>query len=66
MVYFPGAMPSGTVYWKVEAQESEALEPQLPVAAEGHPPSIDLITIHLESLVGARSVVKLTWQEPPL
>lgn len=31
-----------------------------------HPPSIDVMTIHLEILVGSMSVVKLTWQEPVL
>lgn len=39
--------------------------PRLPGASEGQPPSMDLMTCHLESLVGIVSLVMETWHEPP-
>src|SRR5271154_2717060 len=65
MVYSPGEIPAGTVYWKVAAPVPAALAGRLPGTSAGQPPSIDLMTIHFELFVGCRSVVRLTWQDPP-
>ena len=39
--------------------------PTFPGLVEGQPPSMDLMTLKTESLVGGVSVVSEIWQEPP-
>ena len=48
------------------ALEPEGSSARLPsVVLLGQPPIMEWMTIHLEVLVGALSVVSATWQEPP-
>lgn len=64
-VYSPAAMPFGMLNWKVDAPVPLGSAGRLPGTLAGQPPSMDLMTIHLEFLVGWRSVVRATWQDPP-
>ena len=63
--YLPGAMPCGMLNWKVEAPLPLGSSPRLPSVFAGQPPSMLWMTCHLDDAVGARSVVRLIWQEPP-
>ena len=67
MVYSPGETPSGTVKVYLLALVPSGFAGRLPslVVLLGQPPMMEWMTKKLESLVGALSVVRETWQEPP-
>jgi hypothetical protein len=67
MVYSPASMLSGIVKLGENGVTIVALVPTLESLSVSsiHPPSIDIITLHVVELLGARSEVILIWQEPP-
>lgn len=59
-------MPSGMVNLKVFALDPSGFSGRLPATPlAGQPPSIEWMTIHLESLVAGLSLVRAIWHEPP-
>lgn len=67
MVYSPASMLSGMVKFGENGVTIVELVPMLELLSVSsiHPPSIDMMTLHVVELLGARSGVILIWQEPP-